>query len=103
MTQRVALHTRLRAGMEAEYDRVHATIPRDLEAALRRAGVQQYSIWRDGRDLFHLIEADDFEAMHDALRGDPAEAAWQTRIDALLETAEPSAERPALSLVWELE
>lgn len=29
--------------------------------------------------------------------------AWQAQIDALLETAEPSEDRPALRLVWELE
>lgn len=103
MTQRVAMHTRLQAGKEAEYERVHATIPADLEAALRDAGVRQYSIWRDGQDLFHLIEVDDLEEMNRRLQGRPAQIAWQERIDALLDNPVPAAERPALRLVWELE
>ena len=53
---RVALHTRLRPGKEAEYERVHAVIPRDLEIALRDAGVSSWAIYRDGLDLFHVLE-----------------------------------------------
>ena len=44
---RVALHTRLESGREAEYERVHAVIPSDLEMALRDAG----AIVRDGLEL----------------------------------------------------
>lgn len=34
---RVALHTRLKPGREAEYAQAHAVIPRDLDVALRDA------------------------------------------------------------------
>ena len=33
--QTVALHTRLKAGCEAEYERVHEVIPPELDTALR--------------------------------------------------------------------
>lgn len=33
MAQRVALHTRLKPGKEAEYESVHAVIPPDLDWA----------------------------------------------------------------------
>ncbi|MDD0860019.1 L-rhamnose mutarotase [Arthrobacter alpinus] len=39
MSQKIALHTRLKPGKEAEYDTVHARISDDLDAALRAAGV----------------------------------------------------------------
>ena len=54
----VALHTRLKAGREADYDRVHATIPSELDGALREAGVHSWRIWRSGRELFHLAVED---------------------------------------------
>jgi L-rhamnose mutarotase len=47
--ERIALHTRLKAGKETEYDRVHAQIPAELDVALRAAGVHGWSIWRSGR------------------------------------------------------
>src|SRR6476469_8246523 len=40
---RVALHTRLKPGREEEYEQVHAVIPRDLEIALRDAGVTAWA------------------------------------------------------------
>ncbi len=36
--QTVALHTRLKAGSEEEYERIHKMIPPDLDAALREVG-----------------------------------------------------------------
>ncbi|HEU4426066.1 MAG TPA: L-rhamnose mutarotase, partial [Pilimelia sp.] len=63
--QRVALHTRLKPGREAEYDAVHAVIPAELDAALRAAGVRTWRIWRDGQDLFHVVEVDDYRRMRE--------------------------------------
>ena len=56
----IALHTVLKPGKETDYDRIHAAIPPELDAALRAAGVHQWRIWRDGRDLFHVVECDDY-------------------------------------------
>src|SRR5690625_6081435 len=75
--ERIALHTVLKEGKEAEYDRVHARIPDDLDPALRAAGVHSWQIWRDGRHLFHLVECEDYQAMRAALRDHPANEAWQ--------------------------
>nr|WP_212553968.1 L-rhamnose mutarotase [Tsukamurella paurometabola] len=44
MSETITLHTRLKAGAEAEYDRVHAAIPADLDGALRAAGVRSWRI-----------------------------------------------------------
>src|SRR5690625_6716652 len=61
--QTIALHTRIAEGREADYVREHRQIPDDLDPALRRAGVRSWRIWRDGRDLFHLLEVEDYRAM----------------------------------------
>ncbi|NDL59608.1 L-rhamnose mutarotase [Phytoactinopolyspora mesophila] len=101
--QQVALHTRLKPGKETEYDESHAVIPDELDAALREAGVHTWRIWRSGRDLFHLVEVDDYQAMRNALRDHPANIQWQARMAELLEVQDSYAgDDHGLSLVWEL-
>jgi len=101
--ERIALHTRLKPGKETEYDTVHATIPPELDAALRTAGVREWRIWRDGRDLFHLVAVEDYRAMRAALRDHPANVPWQARMAELLEVEDDySGEDSGLRLVWEL-
>jgi L-rhamnose mutarotase len=103
MTERIALHTRLRPGREQEYEDVHAVIPRELDAALREAGVTNWRIWRDGQDLFHVVECEDYRAMRDHLREHPANVPWQARMAELLEVADDyGGTDRGLRLVWEL-
>ncbi|HZM75997.1 MAG TPA: L-rhamnose mutarotase [Candidatus Limnocylindrales bacterium] len=101
--QTIALHTRLKAGKESEYERVHAAIPSDLDAALREAGVHSWRIWRSGRDLFHLVEVEDYQAMRAALRDHPANIPWQARMAELLEVEDDySGNDTGIGLVWSL-
>jgi L-rhamnose mutarotase len=100
---RIALHTRLKAGREPDYDAVHAVIPPELDGALREAGVHEWRIWRDGQDLFHVVECDDYRAMRDHLRDHPANIPWQARMAELLEVEDDySGADSGLKLVWEL-
>jgi L-rhamnose mutarotase len=99
----VALHTRLKPGREADYDRVHAQIPAELDEALRAAGVSSWRIWRSGRDLFHLVECADYRSMRAHLKDHPANVPWQARMAELLEVADDySGAEPEVRLVWEL-
>lgn len=101
--ERIALHTRLRPGREEDYERVHAVIPPDLDAALRGAGVHSWRIWRDGLDLFHVVEVDDYRSMREALRNNPVNVAWQARMDELLDVPDDySGSDRGLHAVWEL-
>jgi L-rhamnose mutarotase len=101
--ERIALHTRLKPGREADYERVHAEIPAELDAALRKAGVHSWRIWRDGRDLFHVIEVDDYQAMRRALADHPANVPWQARMAELLEIQDDySGKDKGIKQVWEL-
>ena len=101
--ERIALHTRLKPGKETEYDTVHATIPAELDAALRAAGVHSWRIWRDGRDLFHVVEVDDYRAMRAALSDHPANVPWQARMAELLEVEDDySGADSGIRPVWEL-
>jgi L-rhamnose mutarotase len=101
--QRIALHTRLAPGKEEEYEQVHAVIPEDLDKALREAGVHTWRIWRDGRDLFHVVEVEDYQRMRDLMRDDPANIPWQARMSELLEVEDDySGNDMGIKLVWEL-
>ena len=101
--QTIALHTRLKAGYEAEYERVHEVIPPDLDAALRAAGVREWRIWRDGRDLFHLVTVEDYKAMRHALRDHPVNVAWQAVVGPLHDTPDDySGEDDGIRHVWSL-
>jgi L-rhamnose mutarotase len=100
---RFVLHSVLRAGKEEGYDRVHARVPDDLLPALQRAGVHDWSIWRSGRNLFHVVECDDFDQVMLALEHDPADQRWQPFINQYVDHFEtgPAGEWP-LPLVWNL-
>lgn len=103
MSQTIALHTRLKPGREADYDRIHAEIPADLGVALREAGVSNWRIWRDGLDLFHLVECADYAAMRHALRDHPANVAWQERMSELLDVEDDySGNDSGITPVWSL-
>jgi L-rhamnose mutarotase len=102
--QRILSRTRLRAGREAAYEDAHAAIPPALVARLRSAGVSNWSIWRDGQDLVHLIEVEDYRAMRRALADDPVNAAWQDVINPLLEADDDySGNDDGVPLVWTLQ
>ncbi|MCZ9880961.1 L-rhamnose mutarotase [Arthrobacter sp. B2a2-09] len=103
----IALHTRLKQGRIEEYEAVHAVIPPELDAALRRAGVKSWRIWRDGHDLFHCVEVQDCAAMAASLATEPADEIWQGRISLLLEARKGGIGSDAqsdngMSQVWEL-
>jgi L-rhamnose mutarotase len=99
----IALHTRLRAGREADYDRIHAVIPVVLDGALREAGVHNWRIWRSGQDLFHVVDCDDYARMRRYLAEHPANIPWQAQMGALLEVHDSYAgDDRGIPLVWQL-
>ncbi len=103
MAERIALHTRLKPGREPDYERIHARVPDELDARLRAVGVLGWSIWRSGRDLFHLVEVEDYAAMRRALADDPVNLAWQGQMAELLEVEDDySGDDHGLPQVWTL-
>ena len=101
--EHIALHTRIAEGHEEDYEREHARIPDELDAALRAAGVHAWRIWRDGRDIFHLVEVEDYRAMRRRLAEDPANQRWQEHINQFLEVVDDyGGEDDGIRPVWSL-
>ena len=102
---RVALHTRLRPGAEEAYEAAHRAVPEELQAAIRAAGVREWTIWRSGLDLFHVLRCEDYARMLAELEGVPANVAWQERMGELLEVVHDygaSGAAAGLPAVWQL-
>jgi L-rhamnose mutarotase len=102
---RVALHTRVRAGRIEEYEQAHTAVPAELTQAIRAAGVEAWTIWRSGTDLFHLIECADYATMLARLDKSPVNRTWQAQMADLLQTRHDySADGAdaALPVVWQL-
>ena len=97
----IALHTVLKLGHEADYDELHYRVPEELIAALRKHGVRNWQIWRDGVDVFHLVDVDDYHAMRAGLRDHPANVDWQARVGPLFERPDSYAgDDDGLTRIW---
>jgi L-rhamnose mutarotase len=107
MSERVAFRMRIAAGAEQAYVDAHRPeqIWPSIVDACRRAGLRNYSLFRDGRDVFACFEADDAGAALAALGADPANAPWQQRMAPLMEVAGSFREQQPMRFleeVWHL-
>jgi L-rhamnose mutarotase len=101
----VVLVSVLREGQERAYDAAHRRIPEDLYQSLRRVGVRDWAIWRDGRTLLHLVDVDDYAAVGEGLSDDPVNDRWQAEMAVFVDHFEEVTEIPVLtapSLVWSM-
>ena len=72
--QRIAFIMHLNDEADAEeYKRRHDEIWPEMLDALRKAGIHNYSIYRQGTTLFAYLECEDFQRMAATLRDDPLE------------------------------
>jgi L-rhamnose mutarotase len=76
--QRIAFIINLKPGADpVEYKRRHDEIWPEMLAALRAAGMHNYSIFLDGSKLFAYLEVDDVATMRRVQAADPVNARWQ--------------------------
>ncbi len=102
---RIALHTRLKPGAENAYEEAHREVPPELVQAIRAAGVHDWTIWRSGLELLHVIECDDYPRLLRELEDLPANIAWQARMAELLDVVHDYSAAGAglgLPVVWRL-
>ena len=82
---RYAFRLRIKADAIEEYDRAHRAVWPEMLAALKQAGISDYSIFRRGQDLFLCLRADDFEAAFAQLAENPVNRRWQAEMGRLFE------------------
>jgi L-rhamnose mutarotase len=102
---RIALHTTVREDRIEEYEDAHRHVPAQLVEAIRAAGATEWTIWRSGTDLFHVIECEDYAALTARLSTLDVNIAWQARMADLLDVVHdysPGGGDAALPVVWEL-
>ncbi len=65
----VGLHTRLKPGAEERYEEYHRAV---------------YFIFRDGLDLFHFIECEDYDRAIAEIAKDPTSMQWEAEIATMM-------------------
>jgi L-rhamnose mutarotase len=83
----VGLHTRLKPGVESRYEEYHRAVWPDVLKAIHRAGITKYVIFRDGLDLFHYIECDDYDRSIAELAQDQVNIRWQAEMAPMMAKA----------------
>lgn len=85
MTQRSAFVLRVRPDKIAEYVEAHRNVWPEMLAALRDAGIRNYTIFRNGNEVFGYFESDDLEAAAEHMAQQEVNARWQDTMAGLLE------------------
>jgi L-rhamnose mutarotase len=98
----VALHSIIREGREHDYDAEHRVVWPELAELLHDCGIDEWRIWRSGRNLFHLVDCDDFDASLAQLDASPLNQRWQDHINTIVDHFEPGPSGMAIKHVWSL-
>jgi L-rhamnose mutarotase len=81
---RVASLMRLKPGSEEEYERRHQAVWPELLELLTETGIRNYSIYRNGLDLYSYLEIDRAGDL-DALAENPVMRRWWQYMEPLME------------------
>jgi L-rhamnose mutarotase len=103
MSQRSAFVLRVRPDKIDEYVAAHRDVWPEMLAALRGAGIRNYTIFRNGNEMFGYFEADDLAAAGAYMAGQEVNARWQDAMAALLDERVPDAGPPALEEIFRLD
>lgn len=103
MTRRSAFVLRVRPDRIDEYVEAHRAVWPEMLQALRDAGVRNYSIFRDGNQVFGYFESDDLERAAEYLAAQEVCTNWQDAMADLLEERVPDAGPPALEEIFRLD
>jgi L-rhamnose mutarotase len=103
MSRRSAFVLRVRPDRVDEYVEAHGNVWPEMLGALRGAGIRNYSIFRDGNQVFGYFEADDLQAATEYLARQPVCTRWQDAMAELLEERVPDGGPPALVEIFRLD
>jgi L-rhamnose mutarotase len=103
MTERSAFVLRVKPDRVDDYLRAHREVWPELLAALKDAGIRNYTIFRAGNRMFGYFESDDLEAAQAQLGAQAVSARWQDAMAELLEERVPDEGPPPLVEVFRLD
>jgi L-rhamnose mutarotase len=103
MTQRSAFVLRVRPEKIDEYVEAHRNVWPEMLAALRDAGIRNYTIFRNGNEVFGYFESDDLSAAASYMEAHEVNARWQDTMADLLDERVPDAGPPALEQIFRLD
>jgi L-rhamnose mutarotase len=103
MTERSAFVLRVRPDKVAEYIEAHRDVWPKLLAALHEAGIRNYTIFRNGNEMFGYFESDDLDAAAAYLELQEVNTRWQDTMSELLEERVPGTGPPALEEIFRLD
>ena len=85
--QRVCFQLQVKPERMAEYRDRHAAVWPEVLDGIRRAGVGSWLIFRDGLDLFHFIDCEDYERAIGEFARDPVNQRWQAEMAPMMAVA----------------
>lgn len=103
MTQRSAFVLRVRPDKIDAYLEAHRNVWPEMLTALRDAGIRNYTIFRNGNEMFGYFESDDLEASAAYMEEQEVNARWQDTMAELLEERVPDAGPPTLEEIFRLD
>jgi L-rhamnose mutarotase len=103
MIQRSAFVLRVRPDKIDDYIEAHRNVWPEMLAALREAGIRNYTIFRNGNEMFGYFESGDLEAAADHMEAQEVNARWQDAMAGLLDERVPDAGPPALEEIFRLD
>jgi L-rhamnose mutarotase len=103
MTQRSAFVLRVRPDRIDEYVEAHRNVWPEMLAALREAGIGNYTIFRQGNEVFGYFESDDLQAAAAYMEAQEVNVRWQDAMAELLEERVPDAGPAPLEEIFRLD
>jgi L-rhamnose mutarotase len=103
MTQRSAFVLRVKPDRVDEYVAAHSAVWPEMLEALQDAGIRNYSIFRDGTNVFGYFEADDLVQAAVYMDAQAVSARWQDAMAELLQQRVPDAGPPPLEQIFRMD
>jgi len=103
VTQHSAFVLRVRPDKIEEYVAAHRAVWPDMLRALSESGIRNYSIFRDGNQVFGYFESDDLERAAAFLAEQEVCTRWQDAMAGLLDERVPDGGPPPLEEIFRLD
>jgi L-rhamnose mutarotase len=103
VSERSAFVLRVKPDRIDDYVEAHRNVWPEMLAALRDAGIRNYTIFRSGNEVFGYFESDDLAAAAAHLEAQEVSTRWQDAMADLLEERVPDAGPPPLEEIFRLD